>query len=351
MINLLQRLSDAISLSGDEGAVRDILRDEVAPHCDDIRVDALGNLICHKSAKGDVAPDAWPRKVMVTAHMDEVGLMITHINEDGSLRFGAVGGIDPRILVAKRVVIGEKAVPGVIGARPIHLTKAEDRKKVLGMDELTIDIGVKDKDAAAALVSPGDYAGFDTRFQILDETGLGTAMGKAFDDRVGCAVLAQLVQGGYPFDLYAVFTAQEEVGLRGATVAAQAIEPDVGFALEGTICDDLPKDEDVSPVTVLGDGPAITLMDHSFIADRRLVNHLVHTAEARSLPYQFKRAVAGGTDSGAMHLAGEGVPAVTVAVPARYIHGPVGMISLADYRATVALMRAALETLQGGIRR
>jgi tetrahedral aminopeptidase len=351
MIELLQRLTDAIGLSGNEDAVRGILRDEVARYCDDIRVDALGNLICQKSAKGDVDPGAWPRKVMVAAHMDEIGLMITHINEDGSLRFGAVGGIDPRILVAKRVVIGDKAVPGVIGARPIHLTKPEERQKVLGMGELSIDIGAKDKAAASALVSPGDYAGFDTRFQILDEAGLRTAMGKAFDDRVGCAVLAQLVQGEYPFDLYAVFTAQEEVGLRGATVAAQAIEPDVAFALEGTICDDLPKDADVSPVTVLGDGPAITLMDQSFIADRRLVNHLVRTAEARSLPYQFKRAVAGGTDSGAMHLSGEGVPAVTVAVPARYIHGPVGMISLADYTGTVALMRAALETLQGGVTR
>jgi len=351
MIGLLQRLSDAIGVSGNEGAVRDILHKDIAQYCNHVRIDALGNLICHKAPRGDVAGDAWPRTVMVAAHMDEIGLMITFINDDGSLRFGPVGGIDPRILVAKRVVIGEKAVPGVIGARPIHLTKAEDRRKVLAINDLVIDIGAKDKDAAAALVSPGDYAGFITRFQVLDETGLRTASGKAFDDRVGCAVLAQLVRGDYPFDLYAVFTAQEEVGLRGATVAAQGIEPDVAFALEGTICDDLPKDEDVSPVTVLGDGPAITLMDRSFIADRRLVDHLVRTAEARSLPYQFKRVVAGGTDSGAMHLAGEGVPAVTVAVPARYIHGPVGMISLTDVEATVTLMRAALETLQGGVTR
>ena len=348
MDGLLQRLCDAMGVTGNEGAVREILREAVAEHCDELRTDALGNLICFKAANGEAAEDAWPRKVMVAAHMDEIGLMVTYINEDGTLRFLPAGGIDPRILVAKRVVIGGNAVAGVIGARPIHLTKPEDRQKALGVDDLVIDIGAKDKAAAAVLVKPGDYAGFATTFQVLDEGGVQAAKGKAFDDRAGCAALAQLVQGSYPFDLYAVFTAQEEVGLRGATVAANAVMPDVAFALEGTICDDLPKDEDVSPVTELGKGPAITLMDQSFIADRRLVDHLVRTAEARGIPYQFKRAVAGGTDSGAMHLAGEGVPSVTVAAPARYIHGPVGMISLADYTSMVALMRAALETLQGG---
>jgi len=351
MHGLLQRLCDAMGVTSNEGAVREILREAVAEHCDELRTDALGNLICFKAANGEAKGDAWPRKVMLTGHMDEVGLMVTYLNEDGTLRFLPAGGIDPRILVAKRVVIGENRVAGVIGARPIHLTKPDERERALGIDDLVIDIGAKDKAAAAMAVKPGDYCGFDTVFEVLDEGGLRTAKGKAFDDRLGCAVLAQLVQGSYPFDLYAVFTAQEEVGLRGATVAAKAILPDVAFALEGTICDDLPKDQDVSPVTELGKGPAITLMDQSFIADRRLVDHLVCTAESRGIPYQFKRAVAGGTDSGAMHLAGEGVPSVTVAAPARYIHGPVGMISLADYEAMVALMRAALETLQGGLTR
>jgi endoglucanase len=173
--------------------------------------------------------------------------------------------------------------------------------------------------------------------------------GKALDDRAGCAVLAELLAGDYGFDLTAVFTAQEEVGLRGARVAAYRVAPEVAFVLEGTVCDDLPKEADATPVTELGKGPAITVMDRSFMADPRLVRLLTATAEREGIPYQFKRAAAGGTDAGAIHLSREGVPSVTVAMPVRYIHAPVSLMSLNDFDDTVRLMRAALHTLEGGL--
>jgi len=346
---LLKELSEARGVSGDEGAVREVLLKAVEGLVDEHRVDALGNLICLRKARRSVAEGRWPRTVMVAAHTDEVGLMITGINNDGTLRFGKVGGIDDRVLLSKQVLIGKNAVPGVIGYPPIHLIARGDREKAPDITKTAIDIGVTSKAEAERLVSPGDYVTFRTGFEVLDEGGLRTVKGKAFDDRAGCAVLVELLREDYALDLYAVFTAQEEVGLRGARTAAYAVRPDVAFALEGTICDDLPKKNDVSPVTELGKGPAITFMDQSIIADRRLVQLLVRTAERLGIPYQFKRAVAGGTDAGAIHLAREGIPSVVVAVPSRYIHAPVSMLSLNDLDHTVQLMTAALHTLEGGL--
>ncbi|HHX45188.1 MAG TPA: M42 family metallopeptidase [Chloroflexi bacterium] len=346
---LLKDLSEARGVSGDEGAVREVLIKAVEGLVDEHRVDALGNLICLRRARRPVAEGRWPRTVMVTAHMDEVGLMITGINNDGTLRFGKVGGIDDRVLLSKQVLVGKNAVPGVIGYAPIHLIPPADRSKAPDASKAAIDIGAKDKAGAERLVSLGDYATFATSFEVLDEGGLRTAKGKAFDDRVGCAALVELLREDYAFDVYAVFTAQEEVGLRGARVAAYAAQPDVAFALEGTICDDLPRKKDVSPVTELGKGPALTFMDQSVIADRRLVRLLVDTAERLGIPYQFKRAAAGGTDAGAIHLTREGVPSAVVAVPARYIHAPVSMVSLDDLDHTVQLMKAALHAMEGGL--
>lgn len=346
---LLKDLSEARGVSGDEGAVREVLVEAVKGLVDEHRVDALGNLISLRRARRPVKEGRWPRTVMVAAHMDEVGLMVTDINSDGTLRFKKVGGIDDRVLLSKQVLIGKNAVPGVIGYPPIHLIPRSDREKAPDIGKVAIDIGATNKAAAERLVSPGDYATFTTAFQVLDEGGLRTVKGKAFDDRAGCAALVELLREDYALDLYAVFTAQEEVGLRGARVAAYAVHPDVAFALEGTICDELPKKSDVSPVTELGKGPAITLMDQSVITDRRLVQVLVDTAERLGIPYQFKRATAGGADAGAIHLAREGVPSAVVAVPSRYIHAPVSMLSLNDLDHTVQLMTAALHTLEGGL--
>ncbi len=340
---LLEKLSNAFGPSGCEGEVRRLLARALRDKVDDLQIDVLGNLIAFKKGTG---PE--PRmKVMVDAHTDEVGLMITRVEKNGLLGFRAVGGVDARLLMAKGVVVGEKRLPGVITAPPIHLTKAEQREQVLKIEQLTIDIGASSENEAKGLVKIGDYAAFDTRFEVLDEGGLRTVKGKAFDDRMGCAVAAALADSEYEVDLYLSFSAQEEVGLRGARVAAYRIEPDLGFALEGTICDDMPKKEDVSPTTELGKGPAISIMDRSFVADRRLVQLLVDLAEANGIPYQFKQPGTGGTDAGAIHLSKAGVPSVAVSVPSRYIHSPVSMASLNDFDHTVALMKAALMALPG----
>jgi putative aminopeptidase FrvX len=338
---LLENLSNAFGPSGCEDEVRRLLARALHDKVDDLQTDALGNLIALKKGTG---PE--PRmKVMVDAHTDEVGLMITRFEKDGLLGFRPIGGVDARLLMAKGVIVGEKRLPGVITAPPIHLTKPEQRKQIVKIDQLVIDIGASSADEAKGLVKIGEYAAFDTRFEELDEAGLRTVKGKAFDDRMGCAVATALADGEYAVDLYLSFSAQEETGLRGARVAAYRIEPDLAFALEGTICDDMPKDKDVSPTTELGKGPAISIMDRSFVADQRLVRLLVDQAEANGIPYQYKQPGTGGTDAGAIHLSKAGVPSVALSVPSRYIHSPVSMASLNDFDHTVALMKAALVAL------
>ena len=340
---LLERLSEALGVSGAEGEVRDILMEAVRPHVDELRVDNLGNLIAFKRARGAAGR---PTRVMLAAHMDEIGFMITQIEKGGLLRFRLVGGIDPRLLPAKRVVIGPQRVAGVIGFKPTHLVSPEEEQRVLDADQLTIDIGATSKDAAAGQVQVGMTGTFATRFAALGPAAGGRLVkGKAFDDRAGCAALAAILEGDYPLEVVGVFTVQEEVGLRGARVAAYAVQPDVAFAFEGTICDDLPKEKDVSPVTRIGGGPAITIADRSFIAHRGLLRLLVDTAQRQGLPYQFKEPALGGTDAGAIHLSRAGVPAAVVAVPSRYIHGPVSVLSLDDLEHTVALARATLPRL------
>jgi putative aminopeptidase FrvX len=338
---LLEELSNAFGPSGCEDEVRRTLARALHGKVDELQTDALGNLIAFKRGTG-----SGPRlKVMIDAHTDEVGLMITRIEKNGLLGFRAVGGIDQRLLLAKGVVVGQDRIRGVILAPPIHLTKPEQRKQVIKIDQLVIDIGASSQDEAKGMVKVGDYAAFDTRFQVLSQDGCRTVKGKAFDDRAGCAAAATLAEEDYPVDLYLSFSVQEEVGLRGARVAAYRIEPDMAFALEGTVCDDTPKKEDVSPTSELGKGPAISLMDHSFIADKRLVRLLTETAQTNSIPYQFKQPGVGGTDAGAIHLTKAGVPSVAVAVPCRYIHAPVSLMSLDDFDNLVALIKATLRIL------
>jgi len=354
---ILKTLSEAVGVSGDEASVRAILIDAVRQHVDEIDVDALGNVLAFKrgtaqpgagSHAGAEAPSASePRRlrVMLDAHMDEVGLMVAGHDGDGFLRVRSVGGIDARLLPGALLQVGPEQIPGVIGVKPIHLLDEGEDKKVPQLKDLVVDIGARSKDEAKKLTPMGTYAAFVTQFREMGPT----VSGKAFDDRAGCAVLVELLKGErFSFDLYAAFTVQEEVGLRGARVAAYAIDPDCAFALEGTIADDIPKDKDVSPTTELGQGPAITVMDRSFIADRRLVRLLTDTARELGIPYQFKQPGVGGTDAGALHLAREGVPSVTVAVPCRYIHSPVALLNLDDFDNTVRLMREALSRITWG---
>lgn len=334
---ILRELSDAFGVSGDEGEVRSVVLGAIREHVDEVQVDGLGNVLTKKRG---TAQD--PMQVMLAAHMDEIGLMVVDYDDNGLLKVRAVGGIDARLLPGTLLAVGGDRNPGVVGVKPVHLLEPDEAKKAPKIKDLRVDIGAKTKDEAQKLVPLGAYATFATQFRELGPT----VTGKAFDDRAGCAVLVELLQGGpFAFDLHAVFTVQEEVGLRGARVAAFAIDPDCAFALEGTIADDIPKEKDVSPTTRLGEGPAITVMDRSFIADRRLVRLLTRTAEEQGIPYQIKQPGVGGTDAGAMHLAREGVPSATVAVPSRYIHSPVGLLSLKDFENTVHLMRESLSRL------
>lgn len=333
---MLETLSNAFGPSGCESEVRTTIRDAIRDRVDEMQVDHLGNLIAtQRGTASDLT-------VMVAAHMDEVGFMITSADDSGMLRFTIVGGIDDRVLPAERVLLGPNRVPGVIAIKPVHKTTPEERKNVVKADQLVIDIGAKSKSEAEGAVKKGDYGVFATRFRDLGDT----VCGKAFDDRAGCAILIELIQRGpYPFTFRPVFTTMEEVGLRGARVAAFAVNPDVAFVLEGTICDDSPKERDESPTTQLGKGPAISVNDGSVIADRRLVKLLLDTAEAEGIPTQFKQPGKGGTDAGAIHLAREGVPTVPVSVPCRYIHSPVCLLHKRDLSQTVDLLAAALKRL------
>ena len=339
---LLEKLPNASGISGYENEIRQVIRDELSPHVDELSTDSIGNLFATKKCRvadcEEKEGDGTDLKVMVAAHMDEVGLFVDFIESNGFVRFRKVGGIDDRVLLSQRVYIGEKKSPGVVGTKPVHLRKSSERQKVVSSDNMFIDVGASSKDAAQKLAKVGDPVVFATRFVQSDNI----LRGKAFDDRVGCGVLVELLKRSYPFTLHGVFTVQEELGLRGARIAAYALNPDFGFALEGTTAGDTPSKRDVSPSTNMGKGPAITIMDRSVISDKRLVKLLVDTAKEENIPYQFKRTITGGTDSGAIHQARSGIPSVTVAVPTRYIHAPVGMIHLSDFQNTVELMYQAL---------
>lgn len=332
MFDLLERLSTARGIAGNEGALRAILREAIAPHVDAIEVDNLGNLIARKEP-GEPGPRSL--RVMLAAHMDEVGFMVVKVNDDGTIKFRSVGGIDARILPAKRVRIGEKAIPGVVLQKPVHLQSNNDRNSVASIDGLVIDTG------GANGIQPGDMITFESSYGQVGRL----LKGKAFDDRVGCLTLVELLKRDYACTVVGVFTVQEEIGLRGAGVAAYAVEPDVAFALEGTVADDLPKEQDISPTTELGKGPAISVMDRSAYADRRLVDLLVRTAQEQEILYQFKQPGIGGTDVGTIHLAREGVPSVAVAVPCRYIHAPAALLDPQDVVHTIELMAGTLQRL------
>jgi len=341
-LKFLAELTNAPGVSGDESAVRRILRRRIEPLADSVHVDALGNLIAVKRPSG-------PRgrrlpRVMLAAHMDEVGLMVTHVDKSGYLRFSRVGGIDGRLLLAKRVRVGKSGLPGVIGAWPVHfLRRRSDRDRVPSPDDLAIDIGASCPEEALAIVGVGEYACFDTAFERWGDT----VKAKALDDRVGCAILAELLKYRYPFELTAVFTVQEEVGLRGATVAAFDRYPDLALVLEGTGAADFPqpKDSGQGKVPALGRGPVITLMDRSVFCDRGLVGLLHTAARSRGIPVQVKRPGIGGTDAGRINLARGGVRTAVLAVACRYIHGPAGLCSLRDVSRTLELARAALGRL------
>lgn len=333
----LKSLSNGNGVSGDESAVRKIVIDLIRDYVDDLRVDTIGNILAVKRARG-----AAKLRVMLDAHMDEIGFMIFGANGDGSLKFRAVGGIDVRILPGKAVLVGPDRIPGVIGVKPIHLLDGEMR--VLKIEDLAIDIGAASESEANSAVSVGQTATFATEFRAWN----GAISGKALAARAGCAVLIEIIRGPrLPLNILAAFTVQEEVGLRGAQVAAHAFDPDAAVAVGATPANDLPPaiEQDVSPNTRLGHGPAIHVMTRHDLSDPRLVRHFMTIGDELAIPYQIRQPGGGGTNAGGIIPARSGVPTISVSVPARYLHSPASLIYKKDVRSTVALVRESVAHL------
>lgn len=331
---LLERLCNATGPSGFEGEVREIIKDEIKNYVDEIKVDVMGNIIAHKKGNG--------KKVLIDAHMDEVGFIITGHNEDGTLRFEALGGINGKVLLSKVVLIGESKIPGVIGFKPIHLQSGDERKKNVRASQCCIDVGLSSKEEAKKVIKIGEFVVFDVKY---GKFGDGLVKGKAFDDRMGCAVAIEILKENYNCDLYVSFNVQEEVGERGAYVSAYNINPDIGVALEGTICADMPNIPKHLNATEIGKGPALSIMDRTSIYNGEILREIIKIAEAKNIPYQVRRAIAGGNDAGAILMSAEGAKVATVSVPCRYIHSSVSVASLEDYKNTVRLMVEWLKTV------
>lgn len=331
---LLEKLCNATGPSGYEGDVRELIKQTVKSYVDDVKVDRMGNIIVHKKGTG--------RKVIVDAHMDEVGFIITGYNEDGTLRFYSLGGIAACLLPSKVVLIGENKIPGVIGFKPIHLQSTAERTKAVSYEDCCIDIGLNSKEETKKLVSLGEFAVFDTEFS---EFGEGLYKGKAFDDRMGCAVLIEALKENYACDLYGVFNVQEETGIRGAFVSSFNVKADIGIVLEGTTCADMPNVPKHIRTTEVGKGPAISIMDGTSIFNQDISREIIRLAEQNGIAYQFRRGLAGGNDAYAIHASGEGAKVATISVPCRYIHSSVSVASKSDFENTVKLLVEYLKTI------
>lgn len=331
---MLKKLTETFGVSGYEMPVADVIYNEIKAFCTDAAFDNMGNLKVFKKSKKENA-----KKILLSAHMDEVGLIVTHITEEGYLKFAAVGGIEPQVLVAQRIEVnGHK---GVISLKAVHLTTAEERKKKLSRDMLYIDIGAKDRSEAQSIVRCGDYCVFDSEYVEFGNQ----IKAKALDDRVGCAVMIDILKNEWNVDLYCNFTVQEEVGLRGARVASRGINPDFAVVIEGTTCNDLTGVEPHLRVTKSGGGPAISVLDSASRGNDELIELLQKSAEVHNIPYQFKASTAGGNDAGAICITDGGIKTASVSVPCRYIHSPVCVMNKSDFENCGRLIKAFLEDL------
>jgi tetrahedral aminopeptidase len=331
-LKLLEKLCNAIAVSGDEGEVRRIVLEEITSYAEDVKVDALGNVLAVKRGRGTKR-----LKVMVDAHMDEVGFFVVGDDGEGIYRFETVGVIDVRHLVGKQVLVGRDRIPGVIGGKPVHLMDNEEAKRKVPLESLRIDVGLGGK------VKIGDRAGFATKFRRVGPS----IMAKSIDNRIGVATLIEVLRHAPSnIDLCAVFAVQEEIGLRGAKVAAQYFQPDMAIAIDSTPANDLPQhdgSENMYYNTRLGLGPAIYIADGSTFHDQRLVRWLSEVGDAEKISYQFRQPGGGGTDSSAIQKALAGIPTVSVSVPHRYTHSPLSISRVADWKNTINLLHSALQ--------
>jgi putative aminopeptidase FrvX len=337
----LEKLSNACGVTGREDEVRELMINLMRPHADEIIVDKLENVIAVK--KGESSGS----KIMLAAHMDEVGLMVKTITKEGVLQFTKMGGIDDRILPAQRIkVFSRKGVfPGIIGSKPPHIQKEEERKKIINFDELFIDIGAENKEDVSALgVRVGDPVGFDVKYVQL---GRDVVMGKAFDNRAGCVAMIQVLRLMEKTDctVCAVGTVQEEVGLRGAGTAAFGVDPDVAIALDVNIAGDVPGVREFDTSLKMGKGPSLTISDSGLITHPKVLRWLLDTAEEEKIPFQLESGLLGSTDAARISLTRQGIPSGSVSIPTRYIHSPVSMLSLKDIENSAKLTVAAIKRI------
>ncbi len=314
MLDLIKKLCEADGVSGNEDGVRAVIIEEIRDFCE-YRIDGMGNIIAFK--KGKNRPK---QKIMIDAHTDEVGVIATYITNDGLIKFSTVGGINTECLLSQRVRFGE--TKGVIGCKPVHLTSADERKKLPSVDKLYIDIGCDTKADAERFVSVGDTAVFDVPFY----TDGKNITARAIDDRAGCAILIKLIQSEQEYDFYATFTVQEEVGTRGAACAAYSVAPDCAICLEATTASDIPDVQNEKRVCLVGNGPVISFMDRGTLYDRELFTKAINSG----IPCQVKTAVAGGNNSSAVQRSRGGVKTLAISVPCRYIHSPSCHAALSD---------------------
>lgn len=330
---LLMEMLKTNSPSGCEDEMRSLILEEVKDM--EHFVDSMGNVIVHKPGKG--------KKVLISAHMDEVGFIVSKITDSGAIKFKTVGGIETTVLAGKKVQIGKERVVGVTGIKAIHLQSGAERDNMLSVSDLSIDIGAKDKASAERLVKVGDYGTFASE---AVEFGDNLLKCKGLDDKVGCAALLELLKMETDLDLYASFTTQEEVGCRGSIIAANYVKPDYAIVFEGTTCSDVFPTPEERTVTHLGGGCALTAMDRAAVADREMFELAKKVAEENKIPYQVKRTTMGGTDAGSIQRTAHGVKTVVISTPCRYIHSPVCVMNKNDFKAQVELGKAMLRAIE-----
>ena len=334
MLEMIKELCLLPGISGRENAVRDYIIEQIKDHAD-CSVDPLGNLIVFKKGRKPAK-----NKVMLDAHMDEVGLIVTAITSEGFLRFTKVGGIDSRVILGRTVKVGEKAVNGVIGIKPVHLVDKKDEALIPKADDLYIDIGAKSKEEASEYVRLGDSVWFESDFV---EFGDGFIKAKALDDRAGCAILVEMIKSELEYDMWFSFSVQEEIGTRGAQTAAFTVAPDYAIAVETTTAADISGVKDEKRVCICGEGGTVSFMDRSTLYSKELFDKAFEIAEREDIPCQPKTMVAGGNDSGAIHKSRGGVKVLTVSIPCRYLHSPSCVIRYKDAEESLRLIKALAE--------
>lgn len=334
----LKELTELSGVSGNEYEVRNFIKRKLEEMDCNYTVDKLGNIIAH-----NIGNKKNNKTIMLATHMDEIGFMVTGIDESGFIKFKSVGAIDERILVSKVVEIGESKINGVLGSKPIHLMSKDERGKPQSIEKLYIDIGSISKFDTEKIVKIGDYVSFKSNYV---EFGDNMIKAKALDDRIGCSILLKLLKEKLDIDFYVAFTVMEEVGSIGAKVAAYNVTPDFSIVLEGTISADMPEVEEHEKVTKIGYGPAISIMDSTTLYDLKLVEHVQEVAKTNNIPWQIRKGTFGGNDAGVIHTTKSGSKVVSISVPCRYIHSPVSVVSKLDYENTYKLIVNFIKELE-----